>query len=54
MPSKRLVAIKNFDEELYRLIKTYAALENRTIASVIEEAVRSWLASRKDYDEILA
>ncbi|MCD6088956.1 hypothetical protein J7K07_04475 [Candidatus Bathyarchaeota archaeon] len=49
-----MVAIKNFDEELYRLIKTCAALENRAIASVIEEAVRSWLASRRDYDEILA
>lgn len=48
------MAIKNFDDELYRLVKTYASLENRTIASVIEEAVRSWLASRKDYGEILA
>jgi len=54
MPGKRLAAIKNFDEELYRLVKTCAALENRTTASVIEEAVRNWLASRRDYDEILA
>ena len=54
MSNKRVVAIKNFDDELYRLIKTYASLENRTIASVIEEAVRGWLASRSDYSEILA
>ena len=49
-----MVAIKNFDDELYRLIKTYASLENRTVASVIEEAVRSWLASRSNYSEVLA
>ena len=54
MSGKRVVAIKNFDDELYRLIKTYASLENRTVASVIEEAVRSWLASRSDYSEVLA
>ena len=54
MSNKRVVAIKNFDDELYRLIKTYASLENRTIASVIEEAVRGWLISRSDYGEVLA
>lgn len=54
MSGKKVVAIKNFDDELYRLVKTYASLENRTIASVIEEAVRSWLASRNDYNEILS
>ncbi|WFO74826.1 hypothetical protein J4526_07055 [Desulfurococcaceae archaeon MEX13E-LK6-19] len=31
----RLVAIKNFDEELYMLVKTYASLEGRTIASIL-------------------
>ena len=51
---KKVVAIKNFDEELYRLIKTYASLENKTVASIIEEAVRSWLTSRRDYEEALA
>jgi len=54
MSGKRVVAIKNFDDELYRLIKTYASLENRTVASVIEEAVRGWLISRSDYGEVLA
>jgi len=48
----KLVAIKNFDEELYRLVKTYASLEGRTIASIFEEAIRQWISNRKDYDEI--
>ncbi len=48
----KLVAIKNFDEELYRLIKTYASLEGRTIASIFEEATRQWMESRKDYEEV--
>ena len=48
----RLVAIKNFNERLYRLIKTYASLEGRTIASIIEEAVRYWMSSRRDYGEV--
>ncbi len=48
----RLVAIKNFDEELYRLIKTYAALEGRTVASIFEEAARRWIESRNDYEEV--
>ncbi len=49
----KLVAIKNFDEQLYRLVKTYASLEGRTIASIIEEAVRYWMSSRGDYSEVL-
>lgn len=49
----RFVAIKNFDEQLYRLIKTYASLEDKTIASIIEEAVRYWMSSRRDYGEVL-
>jgi len=48
----KLVAIKNFDEELYRLVKAYASLEGRTIASIFEEAIRYWIESRKDYDEV--
>ena len=50
----RLVAIKNFDEELYRLVKTYAALTDGTVASIIEEALRSWMRGREDYDEVRA
>lgn len=52
-PKKRLVAIRNFDEQLYRLVKTYASLEGRTVASIIEEAVRHWMSSRGDYGEVL-
>ncbi len=48
----KVVAIKNFDEELYRLIKTYASLEGRTITSIFEEALRKWLESRGDYREV--
>lgn len=48
------MAIKNFDEDLYRMVKTYAALTDGTIASVIEEALRSWMRGRKDYDEVRA
>jgi len=48
----RLVAIKNFDDELYRLIKAYASLEGRTIASIVEEALRYWMESRGDYNEV--
>ncbi len=46
------VAIKNFDEELYRLVKAYASLEGRTITSIFEEAIRYWMESRKDYNEV--
>ncbi len=49
----KVVAIKNFDEELYRLIKTYAALEGKTVASIFEEAVSTWLESRSNYREVL-
>ncbi|BES81820.1 hypothetical protein [Pyrodictium abyssi] len=47
----RLVAVKNFDEELYRLVKAYASLEGRTVTSIFEEAVRLWIESRGDYEE---
>ena len=47
----RLVAVKNFDEELYRLVKAYASLEDRTIASIFEEAIRLWIEGRGDYEE---
>lgn len=48
---RRLVAIKNFDDELYRMVKVYASLEGRTISSIFEEAIRLWVGSRKDYEE---
>ncbi len=48
----RLVAIKNFDDELYRLIKAYASLEGRTIASIVEEVLRYWMENRGDYNEV--
>ncbi len=48
----RVVAIKNFDDELYRLVKMYASLEGRTIASIFEEAIRMWIESRSNYDEV--
>ncbi len=49
----RLVAIKNFNDELYRMVKAYASLEGRTISSIFEEAIRLWIGSRKDYVRIL-
>ncbi|OYT37451.1 MAG: hypothetical protein B6U89_07250 [Desulfurococcales archaeon ex4484_58] len=48
----RLVAIKNFDDELYRLVKTYASLEGRTISSIFEEAIRLWLENKGNYEEV--
>jgi len=50
----RSVAIKNLDEELYGLVKAYASLEGRTVASVVEEALRCWVRSRGGYEEVLA
>lgn len=47
-----MVAIKNFDDETYRLVKTYASLEGRTITSIFEEAIRLWMVNRKDYEEV--
>ncbi len=49
----KTIAIKNFDEETYKLVKTIATLEGRTIASIFEEAVKNWLESRKDYEELM-
>ncbi|MCD6209126.1 MAG: hypothetical protein J7J67_02945 [Thermoproteales archaeon] len=40
------VAIRGVDEELYRKVKAYAALEGRTIGSVVNEALRAWLEKR--------
>jgi len=48
----KLIAIKNFDEELYRIVKTYASLEGRTIASIFEEAIRLWINTRGGFDEV--
>ena|GEM_PF-656147 len=48
----KLIAIKNFDEDLYRLVKAYASLEGRTVASIFEEAIRYWIERRRDYDEV--
>ena len=53
MPKRKRVTIKNFDEDLYRLIKVYASLEGKTVAAVIEEAVRSWLSGKSNYGEVL-
>ncbi|MCD6114518.1 MAG: hypothetical protein J7J78_04390 [Thermoprotei archaeon] len=51
---RKLVAIKNFDEELYRLVKAYASLEGRTVASIFEEAIKQWLMTRSNYGELQA
>ena len=48
----KVIAIKNFDEELYRIVKTYASLEGRTIASIFEEAIRLWISMRGGFDEV--
>jgi len=42
-----IIAIRGVDEELYRKIKAYAALEGRTIGSIVNEALRMWLESRE-------
>lgn len=34
-------------------MKTYAALEGRTIASILEEAVKKWLRRRENYEEVM-
>ncbi len=47
----RVVVIRKFDEDLYRLVKAYASLEDRSIASIFEEAVSKWIESRGEYDE---
>ncbi|MEM1522715.1 MAG: hypothetical protein QW407_04095 [Thermofilaceae archaeon] len=52
MARRRIFALKNFDEELYRLVKIYAVLEGRTITSIVEEAVRAWIAGRGDYEDV--
>ena len=54
MTRRKLIALKGFDEELYRLVKAVATLEGKTVVSVIEEAVRAWLAARENLEEALA
>ena len=48
----KVIALKNFDKDLYRYVKAYASLEGRTIASVFEEAVRQWMQNRGNMDEV--
>jgi len=48
----KVIALKNFDEGLYRYVKAYASLEGRTVASVFEEAVRLWLQERGNHHEV--
>ncbi len=48
----KVIAIKNFDEGLYRYVKAYASLEGRTVASVFEEAVRQWMQERGNQHEV--
>lgn len=55
MPKKtKFIAIKNFDEELYRIVKVYASLEGRTIASIFEEALQHWIENKREYNEVYA
>ena len=42
-----VVAIRGVDKELYRRIKAYAALEGRTVGSIVNEALRMWLETRR-------
>ncbi len=42
----KTIAVKNVDEELYRRVKAVAALEGRTLGSVVNEALRMWLSTR--------
>jgi len=48
----KVIAIKNFDEGLYRYVKAYASLEGRTVTSVFEEAVRQWMQGRGNQREV--
>jgi len=41
------ITIEGVDRELYRKIKAYAALEGRSIGSIVNEALRMWLKSRE-------
>lgn len=49
---RRIVAIRGFDEELYKIAKMYASLEGRTVASIIEEALQRWVEERSDIEEL--
>ena len=44
----KLIAVKNIDRDLYRRIKAIASLEERTIGSIVNEALRLWLSLRAD------
>ena len=48
----RFIGIRNFRDDLYRLVKAYASLEGRTISSIFEEAILMWIKSRGDPEEI--
>ena len=44
----RFIAIKGIDRYLYKKIKAIASLEERTIGSIVNEALRLWLLLRSD------
>jgi len=44
----KLIAVKNIDRDLYKRIKAIASLEERTIGSIVNEALRLWLSLRAD------
>ncbi|MEM1611548.1 MAG: hypothetical protein QXQ57_07895 [Sulfolobales archaeon] len=48
----KFIGIRNFRDDLYRLVKAYASLEGRTISSIFEEAILMWIKSRGDPEEI--
>ncbi len=48
----RFIWIRNFRDDLYRLVKAYASLEGRTVSSIFEEAILMWIKSRGDPEEI--
>lgn len=39
------------DEELYKALKSYAAMEGRTLRRVITEALEQWVEAKEDAED---
>ena len=39
------------DEDLYKALKSYAALEGRTLRQVITEALEQWVEAKEDAED---
>ena len=48
------VTIAFQDDELYRRIKLHAAMSNRQVRDIVEEALTAWLQAVEDADDLRA